>query len=181
MGSLSVSNIQNGEIVHQACLLITGKCPAYENSAGDYISIKSTDNFNNATSCNWPVVEGRWKGLVLLACGQNDLNFDLCHAGGVSSSASLSIVYQPRLHIPPLHLVIMVAKDSPLLIDCPPAKYGAFTSTHSSLDAAIAKFRTTALTWQALIADDMREKGLGRRAFRLEEVRSCGLALARAL
>ena len=61
----------------------------------------------------------------------------------------------------------MVAKDSPLLIDCPPAK--RISSTHSNLDAATAKLRMTAYMWQAFTAEDMRQKGLGRRSFRLEE------------
>ena len=63
----------------------------------------------------------------------------------------------------------MVAADSPLLIDCPPGKHGCISSTHSSLDAAIAKFRMTALMWQAQVAEDIRAAGLGRRSFRLEE------------
>lgn len=63
----------------------------------------------------------------------------------------------------------MIAKDSPLLIDCPPQKRGGISSAHSDLDAAINKFRMTAYMWQALTAEDMRVKGLGRRSFRLEE------------
>jgi hypothetical protein len=63
----------------------------------------------------------------------------------------------------------MIAKDSPLLIDCPPSKYGGISSTHADLEAAIKKFRMTAYMWQALTAEDMRSKGLGRRSFRLEE------------
>ena len=63
----------------------------------------------------------------------------------------------------------MIAKDSPLLIDCPPVKLGDSPSTHSSLNAAIAKFRMTAYMWQALTAEDLRTKSLGRRSFRLEE------------
>lgn len=63
----------------------------------------------------------------------------------------------------------MVAKDSPLFIDCPPAKHAGISSAHASLEAAIAKFRMTAYMWQALTAEDMRMKGLGRRSFRLEE------------
>lgn len=63
----------------------------------------------------------------------------------------------------------MVAKDSPLAIDCPPRKYGGLSSAHSSLEAAIAKFRTTAYMWQALTAEELRKDGLGRRSFRLEE------------
>ena len=63
----------------------------------------------------------------------------------------------------------MLAKDSPLLIDCPPQKRGGISSAHSDLDAAINKFRMTAYMWQALTAEDMRSKGLGRRSFRIEE------------
>lgn len=83
--------------------------------------------------------------------------------------AQLFIDYTPLLNTPPLHLAVLVARDSPLLIDCPPAKHSFISSTHSSLDAAIAKFRTTALMWQALTAEDLRAAGLGRRSFRLEE------------
>lgn len=63
----------------------------------------------------------------------------------------------------------MVAKDSPLLIDCPPHKRGAVSTAHSDIDAAINKFRMTAYMWQAQTAEDMRAKALGRRSFRLEE------------
>ncbi|RYP36844.1 hypothetical protein DL767_003234 [Monosporascus sp. MG133] len=63
----------------------------------------------------------------------------------------------------------MVAKDSPLLIDCPPQKRGAITTAHSTLDSAVLKLRMTAYMWQALTAEDLREKGLGRRSFRLDE------------
>jgi hypothetical protein len=54
-------------------------------------------------------------------------------------------------------------------MDCPPAKLGGVSNTHSSLDAAISKFRVAAYMWQALTAEDLRVKGLGRRSFRLEE------------
>ncbi|KAF2746695.1 metallopeptidase [Sporormia fimetaria CBS 119925] len=63
----------------------------------------------------------------------------------------------------------MVAKDSPLLIDCPPAQGAGITSAHADINAAIAKFRMTAYMWQAMTAEDMRMKGLGRRSFRLDE------------
>lgn len=78
-------------------------------------------------------------------------------------------MYVPLLQRPPLHLAIMIAKDSPLMIDCPPSKFGSLSSAHSSLQAAIAKFRVTAYMWQAFTAEEMRSNGLGRRSFRLEE------------
>lgn len=83
--------------------------------------------------------------------------------------SQVSINYVPLLNTPPLHLAIMVAKDSPLLIDCPLSKFGSVSSAHSTLEAAVAKLRMTACMWQALTAEEMRSAGLGRRSFRLEE------------
>ena len=62
-----------------------------------------------------------------------------------------------------------MANDSPLLIDCPPAKGMGISSAHADLDAAVAKLRMTAYMWQAMTAEDLRAKGLGRRSFRMEE------------
>lgn len=89
--------------------------------------------------------------------------------GSAINTLSTTINYVPLLHVPPLHLAIMVAKDSPLTIDCPASKFPRLSSTHGSIDAVIAKFRMTAYMWQALVAEEMRSKGLGRRTFRLEE------------
>ena len=116
----------------------------------------------------WPIVGGRVKIISLLSPGANNLTITREHSSG-SITQTVKLNYIPLLQTPPLHLAIMVAKDSPLLIDCPPAKQGAFSLAHSSLDAAVAKFRMTAYMWQALTAEDMRMKGLGRRSFRLEE------------
>ena len=87
----------------------------------------------------------------------------------ILTKKQISVRYTPLLQTPPLYLAIMIAKDSPLLIDCPPARPGDSPSTPSSLDAAIAKFRVTAYMWQALTAEDLCAKRLGRRSFRLEE------------
>lgn len=89
--------------------------------------------------------------------------------GVMVARTDLTMTYIPQLQTPPLHLAVMVAKDSPLLIDCPAVKYGGISTAHSDLDAALAKFRMTAYMWQALTAEDMSAKGLGRRSFRLEE------------
>lgn len=87
----------------------------------------------------------------------------------LTAMRQICVQYVPLTQTPPLHLAILVAKDSPLLIDCPPGKHGALSSAHSSLDAAIAKLRVTAYMWQAVTAEEMRSNGLGRRSFRLEE------------
>ena len=150
---------------------MSGQCHDFgEYSEDDYVSVQCTDGFTESSGKqNWPTSNGKWKALTLLAPGPNYLNFELHHAGIVTSSHKVIVNYVPLLQLPPLHLAVMVAKDSPLLIDCPSSKQGSISSAHRGIDAAVAKFRTTAYMWQALTAEDMRQKGLGRRSFRLDE------------
>lgn len=117
------------------------------------------------------MAEGRFKFLAMLSPGPNRLIIRPGEdsAGSQEGELKLELTYTPLLDTPPLHLAIMVGKDSPLLIDCPPSKHAGVSSAHASLDAAIVKFRMTAYMWQALTAEDMRTKQLGRRSFRLDE------------
>jgi hypothetical protein len=110
-----------------------------------------------------------FKALVMLSPGSNTLSVSHLHNGNFESQMDITVNYIPLLQYPPLHLVIMAASDSPLVIDCPPHKRGGISSAHSDLDAAIAKFRMTAYMWQAMTAEDFRQKGVGRRTFRLDE------------
>ncbi|KAH8893062.1 hypothetical protein GQ53DRAFT_861482 [Thozetella sp. PMI_491] len=162
-----LDNIQDGEEVHQRCVLISGR---RQNAANDgFVEIETTDDAGQVLfpEQRWPMCQGWFKGLVMLAPGANRLVFR--SGDDMTTSSEIRVRYIPLLQTPPLHLAIMVAKDSPLLMDCPPRKHGAISGAHSSLDAAIAKFRMTAYMWQALTAEDLRAHGLGRRSFRLEE------------
>jgi hypothetical protein len=105
----------------------------------------------------------------MLSPGSNTVEMIHVKPHGQDASLEINLQYIPLLQYPPLHLAIMVAKDSPLLIDCPPRKAAGYLSAHSDLAAAIEKFRMTAYMWQAMTAEDFRVKGLGRRTFRLEE------------
>ena len=168
-----VSNIQNQETVSQRCLLIHGRCIPGAGSRGNadaFVSISSFDQSgeSNFPDQHWPVAAGYFKALAFLMPGANTLTFKFKGVAAEEPS-KLTVNYVPLLQNPPLHLAIMVAKDSPLLIDCPPAKHVGVSSAHSDLDSAVAKFRLTAYMWQAFTAEDMRSKGLGRRTFRLDE------------
>ncbi|KAE8382517.1 putative peptidase family-domain-containing protein [Aspergillus bertholletiae] len=166
-----ISNLDEGELVYQTCVAVHGECQEFDYAADtNFVSVSSSNTLNRAsTTTHWPLNKGQWKALVMLAPGTNTLVFNLHHAGGVSASLQITLNYIPLLQVPPLHLAVLVAKDSPLLIDCPPAKYGAISTTHSTIEAAVSKLRMSAYMWQALTAEDFRQKGLGRRAFRLEE------------
>jgi hypothetical protein len=145
-------------------------------STANYISIDVHSNSGELLfpTQSYPIAFSHFKALVFLSPGSNVLT--LSFGSTTSSSASIKVPdlllrlnYVPLLQTPPLHLVIMIAKDSPLVIDCPPSKAGGLSTAHSDLQAAIAKFRMTAYMWQALTAEDMRSKGLGRRSFRFDE------------
>ncbi|TVY82400.1 putative zinc metalloproteinase [Lachnellula suecica] len=152
--NIGFENSSDGEIVHQRCVLIIGQCIS-SHSDEDFLTITTHDASSTTTFPiqNWPIAGKRFKAL----------------SGHATGSVGLSLTYIPLLQNPPLHLAIMIAKDSSLIIDCLPHKRGGISSAHSDLDAAINKFRMTAYMWQALTTEDMRSKGLGRRSFRVEE------------
>ncbi|KAJ5460475.1 uncharacterized protein N7458_002027 [Penicillium daleae] len=166
-----ITNLDDGEVVHQTCIVIHGECQDFDHSEEtNYVSVSSSDMLKKSRSAqHWPLNKGQWSAVVMLSPGMNKLEFKLHHVGGISGSLEITVNYLPLLQLPPLHLAILVAKDSPLLIDCPPAKYGSISSAHSGIEAAISKLRMSAYMWQALTAEDFRQKGLGRRSFRLEE------------
>ncbi|KAK4209718.1 putative peptidase family-domain-containing protein [Rhypophila decipiens] len=162
---ISLTNIQDGEEIYQRCVLVTGRS---DDEEANCITISTVDDGGKTIfpDQQWLVSESRdFKALLILAPGNN--NITIC--SNRPESLTLTVRYIPLLQTPPLHLAILIAKDSPLLIDCPPSRFPSLSSTHSSLSAAIAKFRMTALMWQAVTAEDFRLNGLSRRSFRLEE------------
>lgn len=115
----------------------------------------------------WPVAEGQVKIIAILSPGINVLHIhpdsDATHV------TKLTLGYTPLLRQPPLHLAILVADDSDLTIDYQPSRSHPHFNFKGSVDTAINRFRMTVYMWQAMIAEDMRMKGLGRRSFRLDE------------
>ncbi|KAK4676506.1 hypothetical protein QC764_401160 [Podospora pseudoanserina] len=166
---LALENFKTDTIenVFQRCILITGTTAA----AIDHILLKAESRRGrpDQPAQPWPVSNGHFKALALLTPGLNTISVISGNDG--DDKIELRIRYLPLTKTPPLHLAILIAKDSPLSIDCPPVKFGALSSTHSSLDAAIAKFRVTALMWQALVPEEMQKADPGRRSFCLEEER----------
>jgi hypothetical protein len=118
----------------QRCLLLSGRCVA--GSDEDFITASSTDTANPSPfpSQNWPVSEGRFKSLLILSPGTNFIVLQHYKNGQATGNVSITINYVPLLQTPPLLLAIMIAKDSPLLIDCPPNKQGTYKRTFWSPD-----------------------------------------------
>ncbi|OJD26296.1 hypothetical protein ACJ73_02325 [Blastomyces percursus] len=173
--AFNIDNLSQGETVHQRCIIIKGSCRSAVESGFLTVENQDASGSQNFPTQSHPVLQGRFTFLAMLSEGPNNIIIQLAsHYNRAAPSLSpdtviVSLNYYPLMNSPPLHLAIMIASDSPLVIDCPPDKLGGLPDGHSHLDAVIAKFRMTAYMWQALMAEDMRIKGLGRRSFRLEE------------
>ncbi|KAE8833487.1 hypothetical protein PTNB73_05125 [Pyrenophora teres f. teres] len=167
---LRITNLEDGETIHQRCLLVTG---TYELTAaeGSYIHVatKGANKSETFPEQTWPLAGGNFKALVMLSPGLNILEFAYVCNDCLEHTIEINVNHWPLLQYPPLHLAIMVASDSPCVIDCPPNKAAGVSSAHSDLGAAIAKLRMTAYMWQAMTAEDLRLHGVGRRSFRLDE------------
>lgn len=169
---LQVDNVVDNEVVHQRCLLLKGitwgsPSAADDNSSAESVLlVKSRDAFTESPSQEkWPVMNDAFRCLVMLQPGPNELQLEIHHGTKLYSSVMFTVQYQPLLQLPPLHLAIIIAKDSAY----PPSQEDADPDACSELDTAITKFRTTAYMWQAYIAETIRSGGLGRRSFRLDE------------
>ncbi|TQN69658.1 putative zinc metalloproteinase [Colletotrichum shisoi] len=171
--SLKIDNFEDCETVHQRCVIVKGTYSVDDDGNADtFATVETHDGTSTDTifpTQSWPIAGRQIKIVAMLSPGRNALAITRSVGADKIVVLELNLNYVPLLQSPPLHLAIMVAKDSSLVIDCPPAKHGLVSSAHSSLDAAVAKLRMTAYMWQALTAEDMRMKGLGHRSFRLEE------------
>jgi hypothetical protein len=72
----------------------------------------------------------------------------------------------PLTSAPPLHLAIVLAKDSPGTFDAVPER---IQREGNGLELAIRKFRMAAYLWQAFTGEQMYRNRFGRRCFRFEE------------
>ena len=158
--------------VHQSVLLIYGQSgdPASHPIDGAvYVSNLSA----SFPSTKWPLHDSHFKALVRLAPGMNRLRFDVVSPKLVTNGASapqhcsfFQIGFLPLQESPPLHLVMLLGKDSPGTYDAVPERR---EKEGNDLDTAIRKYRTAAHLWQAFTAEQMFRYGFGRRCFRFEE------------
>ena len=134
-----LDNLADGDLIHQRFVLVTGSISSLDGlkeSASPYITV-DTPSFPSQTFPISPKT-GAWKALVHLQPGPQTVSFTLNGNAGATLVVS-NVSYLPLLHVAPLHLAIMVAKDSPQWMDCPPDK--AASPSHRDLAAAIKKMR----------------------------------------
>jgi len=128
---------------------------------------------DNFPSLGWPVTASHFKALVHLVPGPNRLRFDFVSPKLSTGSTYpavhstwININYLPLVNSPPLHLVVLLGKDSEGTYDAVPERQ---EREGNGLEMAIRKYRTAAYLWQAFTGEQMYRNNLGRRCFRFEE------------
>ncbi|KAF2814289.1 uncharacterized protein BDZ99DRAFT_380744 [Mytilinidion resinicola] len=167
-----VLSITDNTWTHQKVLLISGTIgdPSLKPLDGTLTCCHHQDSF---PPTNWPVQDSHFKALVHLQPGPNRLRLDFTSpkvSSGTTSipahSSFIQINYLPLNSSPPLHLAIILGKDSPGTYDAVPER---LQREGNGLDIATRKFRMAAYLWQAFTGEQMYRNGLGRRCFRIEE------------
>ena len=128
---------------------------------------------DNFPTTMWSVSDSHFKALVHLTPGPNRMRFDFSSPKLASYNSSLpahsswiNINFLPLINSPPLHLVILLGKDSPGTFDSVPERKHR---EGNDINVAIRKFRMAAYLWQAFTGEQMYRNGMGRRCFRFEE------------
>jgi len=174
-----IDNAQDGIFVYQKVILLHGTIgdPNQHSLDGNLTVTKLDDDF---PPISWPVCSSHWKALVYLRPGPNKIRLEFSSPKVVNSSTSnpihasyLTLHMIPSLNAPPLHLAIMLGKDSPGTFDTHSAR---IEKEGNGLETAVNKFRMAAYLWQSFTAEQMLRHKFGRRTFRFEEEWTSGTA-----
>ncbi|KAF9891114.1 hypothetical protein FE257_005050 [Aspergillus nanangensis] len=167
-----IVSISDNAWVHQKVLLVYGQIgdPRQHPLDGNMTVGHHQEGF---PPISWPVTASHFKALVHLVPGPNRVRFDFVSTKLSSGSTHpavhtswICINYLPLVNSPPLHLVILLGKDSKGTFDTTPEKA---QREGNDLETAIRKYRTAAYLWQAFTGEQMFRNNFGRRCFRFEE------------
>jgi hypothetical protein len=143
--TITVENLTAGETVPHDLLVLNGSAPGTTE-----ITLES-----GGRSARWPVVQGQFRALTLLAEGTSEITL---RAG--SSSLVLPIVYRPPTNPRFVRFLYIVAADGDGRFEGPPGE-------PTDQASALARLRLGARLMQTFTAETMRRAGFGRLTFRL--------------
>ncbi|XP_042911348.1 uncharacterized protein, partial [Parasteatoda tepidariorum] len=151
--AIRISNYQNNESINVSLPLISGEIIAGKDSK---ISIK------NLTSASkqivWPVINGRFKALIPLKLGKNEIELRY-----KNSIKLFSLNYKPLINKRFIRLVYIKCKDDPGLFQSP-------VEEDNSIDSACKRISLAGRMLQTFTLDKLREHNLKGKSFRLEEI-----------
>lgn len=159
LGSAEIEffNVQDHIQLTTPCVIIHGK--VHHGHDAKSIQVKHPQ----LPDLTFPVHEGHFKATIILTPGENRLGF----VTNTNVNKVITIDYAPMLQDVPIHLCLLVAKDSPLKYDTPQVQRKR--EGDNELDLAIRKLRVGGRLMQAFTNEQMLRNGFGNRTFRFVE------------
>lgn len=170
-------NFQDGEMVSSPTVIVLGQTSKTATGV-----VLFTNNENRVfPPQHFEVNNGHFKAILHVSEGTNSFSVEIAANGVVSPLGFAEFRGQPQiadlgkllLHFnslpqnKPLHLCLMVAKDSPGSFDMP--HYRLQRGEQATLDAAIRKIKVAGRLMQAYTQDEFRAIGLSNRTFQVVE------------
>lgn len=157
---MQILSIADGSWVHTSLLLVFGYCGPFERPVDGSLTVSHPQS--NFPSTSWPVSDGFFKALVHLEPGPNQVHFELSATRFPAVSSQITLHMMPLTSTPPLHLVILMGKDSQGVYDAPPER---IKREGNGLEIAERKLRMAAYLWQAFTAEQMNRNRFGMFGF----------------
>jgi len=172
--SIKIYNVQNGGEVHTPLLIVHG-----ESSVSQSGVLTVSHKGDAFPPLCYEINKGFFKAIVHLEPGENPLLFT--HSDGKlvggqpqyeknpqykTYGVGFKINYIPLLQNRPIHLCLLLARDSPGLFDSTAQKRGL---EGNGVDIAIKKLRVGARLMQAFTNEQMLRAGFGQRTFNFVE------------
>lgn len=107
---------QEGQWFHQSVILVFGEVGVPERPIDGTITVHH--HLEGYPATQWPVISGHFKVLVHLDPGMNRLRFDFSASKIAPTSSGIAVNFLPLTSCPPLHLAVLLAKDSPGEYEC---------------------------------------------------------------
>ncbi|KAH3901289.1 related to Putative zinc metalloproteinase YIL108W [Saccharomycodes ludwigii] len=169
--SISLINLQDNQELHSPCIIVHGQI---NNTQGNYTE-KNIEGFQEIviSSLQLPPLKYQinarlFKATIQLTPGLNNLRFTSKNSKtGEILLKNIVCQYVPLLQDIPIHLCLLVGKDSKYLFDSPSTKID--TQTNNGLNVAIKKLRMGARLMQAYTNEQMYRNGFGQRTFQFVE------------
>ncbi|GMM56743.1 putative metalloendopeptidase [Maudiozyma humilis] len=156
--SFEFFNLKNDETVVSPCLTIHGKCLEKASGAKN-VQVQHPQ----LPALTFPVNAQYFKAAILLSPGENRLSF----ITDTNVAQTITCFYTPLTQNKPIHLCLIIAKDSPMKFDSPKtqiAKEGG-----NDLNLAVKKLRIAARLMQAYTNEQMVRNGFGNRVMNFVE------------
>lgn len=147
-------NLKENEFLVSPCVTIHGKC---------LVDTQQVEvRHPQLPTLRFPAHEKHFKATVILTPGLNQLQWAIG-----DQTQQVNCYYTPLTQNKPVHLCLIVAKDSPMRFDSPQKQI--MKEGEPSLQLAIKKLRVGARLMQAFTNEQMIRNGFGQRCFNWAE------------